>query len=394
MRLQSNGSSLDGVRAGLVVRLRARRAELEEAIFARARSVSEPLNDDAEYITGLRTAVTAAVDYAFTGIEQGEEWPGPIPSATLVQARRAARHGVSLDTVLRRYAAGDRLLGDFVMDETDRFPSGALRQVLRTQGVLVDRLMASIATEYMHEVDRMRRSSEERRAERVQRLLAGAPGSAELDYELDAWHIGIIATGASAVKTIKGLAESLGRELLLVPRYDESVWAWLGGRRGLAIADIERLLMEQDISDVSLAVGEVAQGIDGWRMTHWQAQRALWIALRSPRAFTRYADVLLLVPALGDNVLAKSLKEIYLTPLGSRRNGGAVSYETLRTYFAMGCNAATAATALRVDRHTVERRLRKIEDSLGRPLHTCQAELEVALRLEALAGASKLDRPS
>ena len=49
-----------------------------------------------------------------------------------------------------------------------------------------------------------------------------------------------------------------------------------------------------------------------------------------------------------------------------------------------GCNAATAAAALRVDRHTVERRLNSIETRLGRSLHTCRAELEVALRLEEL----------
>lgn len=391
--LHSKRGSLEDVRASLVTRLRARRAEFEEAIFARAQAVSElPPSEDAEYVTGLRAAVTAAVDYAFAGIEQGEDWSGMIPPATLVQARRAARHGVSLDTVLRRYAAGDRLLGDFVMDETDHFPSDTLRQVLRTQGVLVDRLMAAIATEYMHEADHLRRSSEERRAERVQRLLVGGSAvAAELDYELDAWHIGVIATGARAGAVIKALADDLGCRLLSVPRHDESVWAWLGGRHRLAILDIERLFSARGIADVSLAIGEPAHGIDGWRLTHGQAQRALWVALRSPRVLTRYADVLLLAPALGDQVLAKSLKEIYLAPLGSQRNGGAVSYETLRAYFAMGCNAATAATALHVDRHTVERRLRKIEDKLGRALHTCQAELEVALRLEELIDADEAD---
>ena len=49
--------------------------------------------------------------------------------------------------------------------------------------------------------------------------------------------------------------------------------------------------------------------------------------------------------------------------------------ETLRAYFAAGFNAATAAAALEVDRHTVQRRLRKVEEALGRLLHTCHAEL-------------------
>jgi hypothetical protein len=38
-----------------------------------------------------------------------------------------------------------------------------------------------------------------------------------------------------------------------------------------------------------------------------------------------------------------------------------------------------------VDRHTVERRLHRIEKMLGRLPQTCQAELEVALRLDELA---------
>jgi PucR C-terminal helix-turn-helix domain/GGDEF-like domain len=392
---QGNDGSLEWVRAGLIVRLRARRSELEEAIVARVLAMSGPVGDeDAEYVAGLQAAVTAAVEFSFAGIEQGEAWEGPIPRAAVVQAHRAARYGVSLDTVLRRYAAGERLLGYFVMDEADRFPGDALRDVLRTQGVLVDRLMAAIGTEYMREVDRAGGSSEQHRAEHVQRLLAGTlVGPVELDYELDAWHVGLIATGADAAKIVEGFAEGLRCQLLLVPR-DESVWAWLGGQRRLMIADIERLFSDNGRAGVSLAVGEVASGVDGWRMTHWQAQRALWVALRDPQAFTRYADVLLLASALQDDVLARSLKEVYLSPLGSKKNGAAVSYETLRTYFAVGRNAAKAAASLEVDRHTVERRLHRIEERLGRSLHTCQAELEVALRLDTLGAAAGTDPPS
>jgi hypothetical protein len=391
------GKSLEWVRTGLVARLRARRSELEEAIVARVLAMSEPVGDeDAEYVTGLRAAVTAAVDLSFTGIEHGEEWSGPPPQAAAAQARRAARYGVSLDTVLRRYAAGERLIADFVMEEDDHFPSTALRHVLRTQGELIDRVMASIATEYMQEVNRVRRSPEQRRSERVQALLAGAPiGSAGLDYELEAWHVGIIAAGVGAAAVVEDLGRGLGCQLLSIPRWDEPVWAWLGSQRKLSVSDIERLHLDKGNAGVSLAVGEVARGVDGWRMTHWQAQRALWVALRSPQALTRYADVLLLAPVLRDDVLARSLKEIYLAPLGSsQKDGGAASRETLRTYFAVGRNAATAAAVLKVDRHTVKRRLHRIEESLGRALHTCQAELELALRLEALGDVSEIETPS
>jgi hypothetical protein len=384
--VRSNGLSLEEVRAGLVVCLQARRSELEEAIVARVRAVAASAGkENAEYVAGLRAAINAAVGHSLSGIELGEEWREPIPSAAAAQARRSARHGVSLDAVLRRYTAGERLLADVIMDEGDRFPRHALRQVLSAQAIGLDRFMASIVEEYLDEAGRAARSPEQRRAERVQRLLAGGTaGPGELDYELNGWHIGIIATGAKSAQALEVLVEDLGCANLFVPEGELSVWAWLGWQRRPAVTDIERVLENRDLDGVALAVGEPARSIEGWRMTHWQAQRALWVALRRPRLLTRYADVLLLAPAMRDEVLAKSLREIYLLPLAGRRDGGAMSRETLRTYFAAGRNAATAAAALNVNRHTIERRLHKIEASLGRSLHTCQAELEVALRLEAL----------
>jgi hypothetical protein len=392
-RLNEEGegaASLEVYRAGLAERLRARRLELEEAIFARFHNVGfDPAaGEDAEYVAGVRAAIAEAVDYGFMAVEHGEEWLGSIPPAAVAQARRAARNGVSLERVLLRYNAGHALLGDFVMQEAEqeRFASqrNALRHVLRTLSALLDHFTASMASQYQEEVERTLRSPELRRTERVQRLLAGAPVDlAELGYELDAEHLGVIAMGTRAGETVRALAAGLGCELLSVQRSEETVWAWFGSRRGLAITDIERLLSSTDAAGVSLVIGGPGTGIDGWRLTHRQAQAAMLVALHRPQRLTLYADVTLLAAVLRDRELARSLVEVHLSPLGSQRDG-AVSRETLRAYFAAGCNAATAAAALGVNRHTVERRLHAIETTLGRLLHTCHAELEVALRLEEL----------
>jgi DNA-binding PucR family transcriptional regulator len=144
---------------------------------------------------------------------------------------------------------------------------------------------------------------------------------------------------------------------------------------------------------VSLAVGAAGRGIDGWRLTHRQAQAAMLVALRRPQMLTRYADVSLLAAVLRDAELARSVVEIHLSPLDGQKDG-AVLRETLHAYFAAGCNAATAAAALRVDRHTVERRLHTIETRLGRALHTCHAELEVALRVQELDDPTRLSDDS
>jgi hypothetical protein len=59
----------------VVERLRSRRTELEDAIFARLREdqLDSLGSEDAEYTVGLRQAVAAAVDYVLEGIERRAE---------------------------------------------------------------------------------------------------------------------------------------------------------------------------------------------------------------------------------------------------------------------------------------------------------------------------------
>lgn len=387
-------ASLTTIRVELVARLRGRLEEIEDSIFARVRTLAETAGvEDPEYVAGLRATITESLDFALVHIEKGEDWTGPIPSTAAEQARRSARAGVRLDTVLRRYAAGDRLVGDFIMDEADCFSSQALRKILRMHGPQVDRLMAVVATEYMDEVARMKRSPTQRLAERVQRLIAGeSPADVGgLEYTFDAWHLGMIAKGPGAEAGIRLLAAGLDSQTLVVPRGDGIVWAWLGARRPLAVPEVERLLFSTGIAgSASLAVGEPRKGLDGWRLTHQEAQAAQEVMLRKPQQFTRARDVTLLAAVLRDDALAKSLFETYLAPLEGHGDSGAVLRETLRAYFSAGLNAATAAAALAVDRHTVQRRLRKVEEALGRLLPDCHAELVVALSLEALEAEAEL----
>jgi hypothetical protein len=391
----SEARSLEDARADLTQRLRARRPAIEDAIFAHVRRAAPNpagIDEDPQYVAGLRTAVTAIVDYGLTGIEHGEEWSGPIPSSAIAQAHRAARDGVSLDTVLRRYALGDRVLGEFVMEEVESLPPRMLQHVFRAQGSLLDRLMVAIAAEYRQETERVQRSPERRRAHRVQKLLASEPVStADLDYELDGWHLGAIATGAKAEEVVQGLAAKLGRKLLLVSRGEGAVWAWLGGSQRLVVADIARLLTAKGRSDVCVTIGEPGKGLHGFRVTHQQAQAAHAVALRRPQMLTRFADVVLLALALRDEALSRSLVDIYLTPLDSSRKGSPVLRNTLRAYFAAERNISSAAARLGVARQTVESHITMVEGRLGRRIPTCTAELEMALSLEGLDCS---DRPT
>jgi hypothetical protein len=379
--------SRESARAGLAARLRTRRSEIEEAVLARFREIGfDPATgEDARYIAGSRAAIAECVDYGLGVIERGQEWFGSIPPAAVAQVYRAARSGVSLDKVLLRTNAAHTVFEDFVVQEVDfASESVVLRGVFATLGAMLDHFTAVMTHEYQRELERAACVPELLRLERVRRLLAGGElDRVEPGYELDAWHLGVIAVGAKATATLRALAAGLGRPLLSVSPGEDTAWAWFGGGRPLAVSEVERLLSTQRPNGVSLSVGVCGEGIDGWRLTHRQAQAAMLVAVRRPQRLTRYAEVALLAAVLRDPELASSLMAVYLSPLNGHKNG-AVARDTLRAYLATGCNAASAAGALKVDRHTVERRLTAIESRLGRSVHVCRAELEVALRLEEL----------
>jgi len=372
----------------LAERLRARRGEIEQAILPRIHAISDPKEAaDPDYAIGLRAAVSAAIDYALASLERGEDQAPKIPVLLLAQARMAARNGVSLDAVLRRYFAGQALLGDFLLEEAERdeaLRGPTLKRLLRSLAATLDRLLATIGEEYRREAEGGRDSTDDRRAERVRRLLAGELfDTSDLGYDFEAHHLGAIAMGNGASEATRDIATRLDARLLAVHRGDATVWAWLGARRALDPSELERVASDLLSSKVTLALGEPAEGLDGWRLTHRQARAALPIAMRSPSRPVRYREVALLASVLGDELLAISLRRLYLEPLVERDEDGVLG-ETLRAYFAAGHNVSSAAAALGVNRHTVTNRIRVIEDLIGRSLDTCSAELDTALRLEEL----------
>jgi PucR C-terminal helix-turn-helix domain/GGDEF-like domain len=385
--------SLEEDRRSMVVRLRSRWGEIGEALLARVHDVaSDPAGSgDVQYDEGQRAAVVAVLDYALTCIEHGEERATLIPSAAVAQVHRAARSGVAVSTVVRRYMAAHAELGDFVTQEAARGgltgDGAALRSVQRTQALLLDRLLVTVNEEYAREVERLHRSPEQRLAERVRRLLAGGIAEAvELGYQLEGSHVGVIATGLGAGQAVRGVAARLSCRLLLVPQDERSVWAWLGGSREAVVCVVERLSAATWPAGVSLALGDVEDGLAGWRATHGQAQDALLVSRHQPQTLMRYSDAALLAPFLHDEARARKLVEMYLVPLDHQHCSGKKLRETLRAYFDARQQVASTAARLGVSRQTVASRLCTVERALDRPLDECQTDLHIALRLEELGG--------
>jgi len=381
-------ASAEPSRAALASRLRERLPEIQAAIATRIYAISDPHEvADPAYVEGLDAALAAAVDHRLTVLELGERQAPAVPAILLAQARLDARDGVSLDTVLRRYFAGNALFGDFLVEEAARaeVPSSVLRGLLATQATLGDRLLAAVSAEHEREARNRPSNASERRRRCVQGLLAGElVDHAELGYDLDAHHLALMAKGEGVPVAMRVLAVKLDRRLLAVCHEEEPIWAcWLGGSRPLEAEQALRALNEDPPERMIVTVGEPGEGLSGWRLSHRQAKAALPIAERRGQAIVHYADVALLAAVLHDDLAATSLRQLYLEPLERARDDGRAGKETLRAYFAAERNVSSTAAALGVDRRTVSNRIRAIEDLFGRPLKDFATDLETALRLDA-----------
>jgi len=383
------------LRLKLAERLRGRRWEIEGLILARVRAGLEPSEaEDGSSLAGLRAAVAELVEDVVVGVEGDDRLAEPLPAACAAQVQKAARHGVSLEALLRRYAAVERVITQAILEGGESLPPQGVRRVLRARDAQMDRYMAGIASEHEVELARLRQLPAKRLGEQVERLLSEASyvDPSDLGYEFEGWHLGLVGGGAEAEEVLRAIVSGAGHDRLVVPRRDGTVWAWIAAWRPIGVAELRRFAARHASSRSRLAVGESRRGLEGWRLTHAEARVALPVALRRPQLLTRGSEVLLLAAVLRDRSLARALHDNYIAPLDKRGNPGATLRQTLSAYFAADGNAAAAGAALKVTRQTVQRRLRRVESSLGRVLHTCRAEVEVALLLEQLENADRTSR--
>ena len=385
----SRGSrSFDETWATLGPRLRARFPEIEAGL---AKLVEDPDPDQLadplylDHLESLRANRPAILEYAVEVIERGERHAPEVPAAVLVAARRAARAGIPLETILRRYSAGHALANDILVEEAGHaeVPAPALRRLLHRQATLFDRLIEAVSEEYAREARSRPATPADWRHAYVEQLLAGRQPSGEVDlgYDLDGQHVGLMARGEGAQAALRELAKRLDRRLLVDDGEGEPISAWLGGKRPLGAEEVQRALGEALSGPIVVALGEGCEGISGWRLSHRQAKAALAIAERGGQSILRYADVAVAASILRDDLAATSLRQLYLEPLERARDGGRAWRETLRAYFATQRNLSSTAAALGVDRRTVANRIRAIEELFGRPLKDFETDLEIALRL-------------
>lgn len=378
--------SLEQIAEKLRAILADNREEIETALVVRMKNTGLDLDVllNAEPMVGARPSASESLGVMIESFEQGEDWEPALPPALIAQIEYGARQGVSMEVVVRAIGMVNSVFLDAMISRLDDHEaSAAMRYMAAWQNRNSDKVTAAFVTTFTNELERLSQSPTHERRKQVRALVQGGPADASsFDYRLEACHIGLVAMGERVDLIGRRLAESMGCDLLIVPEAKNTHWIWLGAPRQLAFPDLEHTVA--GIADsVAISAGEPRSGVDGWRLSHLEAEAAAPVATLEGPGVVRHSNVALLASALCHPEVGESMIRRYLSPLMHHRDADDLR-NTLRIYFELSCNAASTASSLGVNRHTVQRRLKRVEEAIGEPPSRRHAEFSVALRLERL----------
>ena len=328
------------------------------------------------------------------------------PVTALEHARAMAARGYSVDVMLRFYRTGhayfsERILAGITVSIAD--PALALAVVVDLQQyafAYVDRISSEVAAEFVAELDRMQNRVRAARTDAVRGLISGDQvdvGRAEraLSHRLTGWQTAFICwTDRDDVDLVR-VGSALGARLgsshpLLVPDGAQALWGWVSTSQIPDLApDHLAPLADQIPKAVRISIGTPAQGPDGFRGSHTEAQRGQRIVELSGQGarVTLYAELALVDTMSGDLDLARAF---VVSELGALAVNGRREDEQRRALLAVldaQGGLAAAAEELGVHRNTVLQRLRRAEELRGRPASERIVELHSALRMVHVLGA-------
>jgi DNA-binding PucR family transcriptional regulator len=220
---------------------------------------------------------------------------------------------------------------------------------------------------------------EDSRLRAVSRALGGEwvdPG--DLGYDLASHHVALVADAAPPLEAV---ARRTQRQLLSVRASSGEIWGWLGGQTRIPDDDLDELIASEGSSDASVALGEPAEGIAGFAISHHQALEARAVAVATNQRAVRFADCRLLIAVLRDGELAKGFIERELGDLDRPGERMHELRQTLRAYLEHSQSVSVTAALRQRDRKTIERQLRSAEQLLRHHVSDRSDEVLIALRV-------------
>ena len=417
-RVDTDGAAYVALMSDVAAAVGRRAAEVSADVYeVIVREIPE-LRDDKPLLALLASSVDSNVDTCLQIMQHRIDLAAVVaPAAATEYARRLAQRGTALTALLRAYRVGHTCFSDWLLKELARQASDAEAITATTLSMsrivagYIDQVSEEMVAAYTQERENWLRNRSAARAARVRDLLSGERidvGAAEatLGYRLRQYHVGLVCWAGDAARAadeITRLERAVGHvaaqvaaagDPVFVPRDESTAWAWLP----LGIRDTFDFApgtAEVD-ADIRFAFGDAARGPAGFRLTHQQAIAAQAVALAggsaAPRAvlFSQVAPVAMM---LSSPELLRSWVSGVLADLATDDEHHARLRDTLLVFLQAGGSYKATAERLTMHKNTVQYRIRRAEESLGRPVGDRRHDVELALLASRWLGSAVL-RPA
>jgi DNA-binding PucR family transcriptional regulator len=377
---------------------------IAQAMFDELSARIEVVTSDADLaaltLASCSSNVEAILSMLTTGIPASA---AQAPVTALEHARAMAARGAEVNDTLRFYRLGQ---GHFLdrwaeaLEATVGDPVrvlAALREATDFAVEYVDLVSASVSAEHLAERERRQRRSALLRADLVRALLAGEPhdphaAERTLGHRLNGPQLCAVCFSTRPTGRLESAAQAVAEACgasrpLVLPDGASALTVWLSPRDPSGEhADLVRQALEARTYPVSVGLGTVGSGLDGFRKSHDEAVRARRVAelTRAPTGLTAFDDVALFDLLLRDVESACRFARRELGPLAEPAPTHRTLRNTLRAVLEPRGGISHAARALGVHRNTVLQRVRKAEELLGHPSDQRATEVHAALLLADL----------
>jgi len=344
------------------------------------------------------------------------------PHRTVSLIRALARSGMPLYDVVDAYLLVERswihACVEELTDLADAVPSAlaSVLYLLDLDRLFVEHNLRLLAAEYEQERVRWAEHGKSLRSEAIEGLLSGdraAVGGAEaaLGYRLGRRHVAAIiwaldpAAGESDPIRFDEAISALDRALgavgtPLVTSRDRSIrWIWFPVKDAPLDTAAIRDTLNPLGADFSIALGEPAEGPDGFARSHRQAAAAYSVGKHAVAHGGRalvvpYQEVGAIAFLAADLGQARDWVTQTLGRLALDAPRESELRDTLEAYLGSGGSVSAAARVLNCHRNTVHYRLSAAEKLLGHPVADFAPDLPLALAAARWLGAAVLVAPA
>jgi PucR C-terminal helix-turn-helix domain/GGDEF-like domain len=420
LRVEADGSVAAELMADVAAAVSRRVAAVSKDVYEVILRDIPQLGDDKPLLALLASSVDGNVSTCLQIMQHQIDLDAvQAPAAAVEYARRLAQHGAPLPALLRAYRVGHACFAEWLLTELAQQSGDAELISAATLGMskivagYIDQTSEEMVAAYTGERENWLRNRNAARTARIRRLLAGervdvAGAEAILGYRLRQYHVGLVCwagDGAITADEITRLERAVGHvaaqascsgDPFFLPRDESSAWAWLPLGIRDTFASAAAITADLD-GDIHFAFGDAAKGPAGFCLTHQEAVAAQAVALAkgspAPRAvaFSEVAPVAMMLEASG---LLRAWVLATLAGLATDDEHHARLRDTMLVFLQTGGSYKTTAEQLLLHKNTVQYRIRRAEESLGRPVGDNRQNVELALQASHWLGSSMLQPPA